>query len=146
MKKVLLRMAVVALCTLTLCFTLTACSGGGGADAGKKMVGYWELESGKSDTEEITAEDVAFMKTIGVQFVLHLAEDGTGAIDIFGDVENITWDMNKATLSYDGATCNLKLDGDTLVVSDNSMGDLNFKKGDDTLKQKIEDDRKAMGS
>ena len=144
MKKICLRMLVVALCTLALCFTLTACSGGGNAEAGKKMVGYWELESGKSSTEEISAEDVAFMKTIGVQFIVQLSEDGTGVIDVFGDVENITWDMNKATLSYDGATCNLKLDGDSLVMSDNSLGNLTFKKGDDTLKQKIEEDKKAL--
>lgn len=142
MKKIFTRISVLAMCALALCFALTACTGGG--NNGAKMAGYWELESGKSSTEEITAEDVAFMKSIGVQFVLQLAEDGTGVIDIFGDVENITWDKNKATLSYDGATCNLKLDGDALVVSDNSMGDLKFKKGDDTLKQKIEDDRKAM--
>ncbi len=146
MKKIFTRIGVLAMCALALCFALTACAGGG--NNGAKMAGYWELESGTSGSEEITAEDVAFMKTLGVQFIIYLGEDGSAIVDTFGDVEDVTWDIKSASIIYGDSTGDstgkLELNGDKLCYSEGSDGKLYFTKGDDTLKQKIEEDRKAM--
>ncbi len=142
----LIASAACALCAVAMCLAIAGCGGSAPAaePAGKGMTGYWELTSGKADGEELTAEDVEFMASIDVRFILYLAEDGTATVDTFGTVEDLTWDYEKATLAYAGVTGTFKLSGDTLTYGDGDSNELVFKKGDDAVAAKIEQDRKSM--
>ena len=142
----LLAGTACVLCAVTICVALVGCGGvpSTAEPAGKGMTGYWELASGKTDGEELTAEDVEFMASIDVRFILYLAEDGTATVDSFGTVEDLTWDYDKATLAYGGVTGSLKLTDDGLSYGDGDTNELVFKKGDESLADKIEEDRKSM--
>ncbi len=142
----LIASAACALCAVAMCLAIAGCGGSAPAaePAGKGMTGYWELTSGKADGEELTAEDVEFMASIDVRFILYLAEDGTATVDTFGTVEDLTWDYEKATLAYAGVTGTFKLSGDTLTYGDGDSNELVFKKGDDSVAEKVEQDRKSM--
>ena len=111
---------------VTICVAFVGCVGllSAAEPAGKGMTGYWELASGKADGEELTAEDVEFMASIDVRFILYLAKDGTTTVDSFGTVEDLTWDYDKATLAYGGVTGSLKLTDDGLSYGDVDTNDL----------------------
>ncbi len=148
MKKRILSLLTCALCALAMCLAVVGCSGGAGGGAaakGANMVGYWELTSGKSEGEELTEDDVKFMADLGVSFILYLGDDGSATIDLFGAVEDLTWDKANATMSYGGEKGTLELSGDTLTYAADS-GTFIFKKGDDSLADKIEKDRKAQAT
>ncbi len=142
MKKRLAALLTCALCAVTMCLALVGC--GGSASAGKDMVGYWELTGGTANGEKLTAEDVEFMSSLDVKFLIYLGEDGSAIIDTFGTVEDVTWDVNKATMVYSGETVTLKLSDETLTLTDGGSNELLFKKGDESLADKIEKDRKAL--
>ncbi len=142
MKKRLAALLTCALCAVTMCLALVGC--GGSAPAGKDMVGYWELTGGTANGEKLTAEDVEFMSSLDVKFIIYLGEDGSAIIDTFGTVEDVTWDVNKATMVYSGETVTLKLSDETLTLTDGGSNELLFKKGDESLADKIEKDRKAL--
>ncbi len=142
MKKRLAALLTCALCAVTMCLALVGC--GGSASAGKDMVGYWELTGGTANGEKLTAEDVEFMSSLDVKFIIYLGEDGSAIIDTFGTVEDMTWDVNKATMVYSGETVSLKLSDETLTLTDGGSNELLFKKGDESLADKIEKDRKAL--
>ncbi len=144
MKKRFVSLIICALCVFAAGLALVGCSGSGGSGTkASNLVGYWELVSGEAGGEELTEDDVKSMGELGVNFILYLGEDGTATIDLFGAVEDATWDADKATMTYDGETGDLKLSGDTLSYS---VGEdaLKFKKGDDGLADKIAEDRKAQ--
>ena len=142
MKKRLATLLTCALCALTMCLALVGC--GGSSSAGKNMVGYWVLTSGTADGEELTAEDVEFMSSLDLQFILYLGEDGSAIFDAFGAVEDVTWDVDKATMEHGGINGSFKLSGDTLTYGDGGSNELIFKKGDESLADKIEEDRQSM--
>ena len=145
MKKKLNSLIAVALCALATCFVLVGCSPvSGGKNA--KMVGYWELVSGTSGGLEITEDDVKTMSEEGSQCILHLGDDGKATLDLFGDIEDAAWDMDKATVDFDDEDGILMLSGDSLTLSNRNDDDekLVFKKGDDSLKEKIKKDRKSQ--
>lgn len=148
MKKRIVSLLTCALCAVAMCLAIVGCSGGGSGGAaakGANMVGYWELTSGKSEGEELTADDVKFMADLGVKFILYLGDNGAATIDLFGAVEDLTWDKANATMSYAGEKGTFELSGDTLTYAADS-GTFIFKKGDDSLAEKIETDRKAQAT
>ena len=106
-------------CAFILCFALVGC--GGGADK-TKFVGSWTLESGSD--ENLNADAIAKMKSLGYEVTLTLNEDETGTIDLFGEKMDIQW---KATSGTEGEAtmegtdkAKLAVDGDKLVMSDDS--------------------------
>lgn len=137
------KIIALILCALIMCGMLTACGSGGSASKGAKMVGYWELTEATADGEELTADDIKTLKEMDLLFILHLSEDGKATFDSFGDVEEYTWDVEKATMTIDDVSGTLELSDDTLTYSDESNKFV-FKKGDDSLAEKIEADRKSM--
>ncbi len=146
MKKRIVSLVTCVLCALAMCLAIAGCSGGGSGGAaakGANMVGYWELTGGKSGDEELTEDDVKLMADLGINFILHLSDDNKATIDLFGTVEDLTWDKTNATMSYSGENGTLELSGDTLTLTMES-GNFVFKKGDDSLAEKIESDRKAQ--
>ena len=106
------------------------------------MVGYWELVSGKADGTELTEDDIQMMNDWGMKVVLYLGEDGKATLDLFGEVQDSTWDIEKCTLGYDGETGTLELADDKLTFAAEETS-LVFKKGDDSLADQIKTDRES---
>ena len=92
--KKFLSLVCCAICAIATCVALVAC-GGGKAAKGAKMVGYWELVSGKADGIELTEDDIQMMNDWGMKVVLYLGEDGKATLDLFGEVQDSTWDIEK---------------------------------------------------
>ena len=111
-----LSLVCCAICAIATCLALVAC-GGGTAAKGAKMVGYWELVSGKADGTELTEDDIQMMNDWGMKVVLYLGEDGKATLDLFGEVQDSTWDIEKCTLGYDGETGTLELADDKLTFA-----------------------------
>lgn len=121
---------VAAMCfAFVLCFALAGC-GGSNREA---FVGTWELESGTN--ENLDSESIALMKSLGLEVDLVLAEDGTGALEMFGSSSAITWDAKsatEATVMIDGAEAGLTLEEDKLTLVDSAGASMTFtKKSDD---------------
>ncbi len=139
MKKINILFAT-ALCALA---TLVGCSSGSGGTSAN-MVGYWELTGGTSGGEEITENMVKAMADEDLRCILHLGEDGKATLDLFGDVEDGTWNADKSTAKFGDDKITLKLSGDSLTASGEDDESLTFKKGKDSLAKKVKEDRKAM--
>ena len=137
MGKRLISLLTCALCAIAMCLALLGC---GGSDT-SKMVGYWELVSGTADGTELTEEEVSTLSELDLRFILHLGDDGTATLDMFGGIEDMTWDKSKATMKYGGKDGTFTLSGDTLTYSAGDEQTLIFKKGDDSL---AENDRKSQ--
>ena len=143
MKKKINILFATALCALATCASLVGCSSGSGG-ASASMVGYWELTGGASGGEEITENMVKAMADEDLRCILHLGEDGKATLDLFGDVEDGTWDADKSTAKFGDDKVTLKLSGDSLTASGEDDESLAFKKGKDSLAKKVKEDRKAM--
>lgn len=79
-------------------------------------VGQWELMYGSE--EGLDTDSIALAKSLGSSVILDLQEDGTGTLDLYGEVSNLTW---TATSNTEG---NLKIDG---------MGDASMEVQDGNL-------------
>ena len=139
--KKFLSLVCCAICAIATCVALVAC-GGGKAAKGAKMVGYWEFVSGKADGIELTEDDIQMMNDWGMKVVLYLGEDGKATLDLFGEVQDSTWDIEKCTLGFDGETGTLELADDKLTFAAGETS-LVFKKGDDSLADQIKTDRES---
>ena len=137
MKKRLTILFALALCALS---ALVGCSSGSG---GASMVGYWELTGGESGGEKLTENMVKAMADEDLHCILHLSDDGKAVLDLFGDVEDGTWNADKSTAKFGDDKMTLKLDGEKLTVAGEDDDKLVFKKGDDSLAKKVKKDRKA---
>ncbi len=136
---------------LTILFALVLCaaaalvgcsSGSGGASA--RLAGYWELAGGTSGGEELTENIVKAMADEDLRCILHLDDDGKAVLDLFGEVEDGTWNAEKSTAKFGDDKMTLELDGEKLTVAGEDDESLIFKKGDDSLAKKIKKDRKAQ--
>lgn len=111
--------AVLA-CALVLCFALVGC--GGGSIDKTKFIGTWTLESGSD--ENLDADSIELMKSLGLEVNLTLNDDDTGTLDMFGQKEAVTWEASSATegkLSMENTgSANLKVEDSKLVMSDDS--------------------------
>lgn len=107
-------------CAFVLCFALVGC-GGGSVDK-TKFTGTWTLESGSD--ENLDADSIELMKSLGLEVNLTLNDDDTGRLNMFGQEEAVTWEATSATegkLSMENAgSANLKIEDSKLVMSDDS--------------------------
>lgn len=130
MKKRTIGLITCALCALALTLGLIGCGGTSQADKREPFVGYWECISGTTDGGDLTEEDLDSFRDMGFNFIVHLAKDGTGEVDIMGDVMETTWDADKGKLDYEGDAVDIKLeDGKLRLVSEDGKTDMLFRKG-----------------
>lgn len=120
---------IAALCfAFALCFTLIGC--GGGASVDKSIyTGTWELESGSD--ENLDAESVELMKSLGLEVTLTLKEDGTGSLDLFGESTDITWEAKsntEGTITLEGEKANIKIADSKLTLDDDTGASMTFAK------------------
>lgn len=149
-------------CALALCLALAGCGSGGGStnttnanattatvsDEAQQFVGYWQVESVSADGEEISADDINTLRSLGgtgSDFILYLAEDGTGTYDAFGEVDDLTWDADKATVttSSDNVTMGISIEDGKLVLTEDSTSSATFTKGEESLADTLAADKKA---
>lgn len=115
-------------CAFVLCFALVGC---GGSIDKTKFIGSWGLES--SSDEDLDADSIELMKSLGLEVTLTLNEDGTGSLDLFGTEMGLKWDATSdtegtLTLEDEQGSANLKIDGDALTLSDSSDTTMTFAK------------------
>ncbi len=130
MRKRASTLLAFAVCVVAVCLTIAGC-GGTKANPEEKYLGYWELVSGTAAGERLSEDDVAQLKDWGVNFLVLLDTDGRAVTDLFGQVEDTTWDAGKATIALGDETGHLEVDGDTLTLS----------QGDDSLAFRRTEDR-----
>ncbi len=134
---------------LALCLVLVGCGGSGSSsgdpapqkptstsetteetsaetDLGADFKGSWELVSMIQDGEETSGEDMEAVKAYGLYVYLDLNEDGTAALDTFGDVLTGTWEAKEK----DRATISLGGDPTPITLAD---GLLTITQGDDSM-------------
>ena len=105
-------------CAFVLCFALVGC--GGGAVDKTKFTVDWMLESGSD--ENLDAESIALMKSLGLEVTLTLKDDDTGTLNLFGEEMAVKWEATSNTEGkismQDTGDAKLKIDGEKLVMSD----------------------------
>lgn len=112
---------------LACCIALVGCAG---VDKGR-YVGTWDLESGSD--ENLTADSIELMKSLGLDVTLTLNEDGTGVLNLFGESMNLTWDATSNTegaVSFNETTAILKLADGKLMLEDDTGSYMAFTPSD----------------
>lgn len=93
-----------------------------------EFIGEWELIYGSE--EALDQESIALAKSLGSSVLLTLQDDGSGTLDMYGEVSNLTWTASsdtEGTLKIDGmGDASIELDGETLILSDSDGESLTF--------------------
>ena len=127
------RIGIIAVCALALAlsFALVGC---GGADK-NKYTGEWQLAYGSD--ENLDADSIALMESLGLKVTLTLDEDGTGSLDMFGQKLSVTWEAKsntEGTLTVNdngtdtSADLSLNEGGDELTITDSTGASMTFKR------------------
>lgn len=126
-----LRGLLAALCcSLALSCTLVACATHVDMD---NYTGDWTLAYGSD--ENLDADSLALMKSLGLEVTLTLNEDGTGALDLFGDSTPLSWEASSNTegsLTFEGdenditGDASIELKDGELTVVDSANASMTF--------------------
>lgn len=92
MKKIgrMLSVLMIVLCVIVL----SACGTSGGSNA----AGTYEMTAASAEGDGSAAEQFELMKENGMSATLDLKTDGTGILNMFGTVINVTWDKGAKTI------------------------------------------------
>ena len=81
-----------------LLFSLASCS----SINKSKFVGTYELTRAEGVGINLTREQIDSMKAVGITATLEIKDDGTAAMDVFGEKVELTYDLRKMTFSCNG--------------------------------------------
>ena len=144
MKTTTIKKSALALmaCILALAFALVGC-GGSKADPEEAFLGSWKLSGGEIYGEELDDETIETMEEWGLNCILILDEDGEGQLDLFGEVEDVTWKVKSdgtAKISAEDVDFKATLKDGTLTLKD---GDdkISFTKSKKDLSDTVKKDR-----
>ena len=129
---------------LVLAFALVGC-GGSKADPEEAFLGSWKLSGGEIYGEELDDETIKTMEEWGLNCILILDEDGEGQLDLFGDVEDITWKVKSdgtAKISAEGVDFKATLKDGTITLKDGD-DNISFTKSKKDLSDTVKKDREA---
>ena len=90
-----------------------------------EIAGQYEITAMITKGEETPAEDLALLKSKGLDCTIDLHTDGTGVLVLFGEESDVTWDGNSITAS--GKTLPYSYEDGQLVVT-NGDSSLTFLK------------------
>ena len=121
------RIGIIAAlcCVFVLCFALVGC---GGVDK-SKYTGDWKLAYGTD--ENLDADSMELLNSLGVSVTLTLNEDGTGSLDMFGEKMDAKWEAKsntEGTITLNNDTGTMKLENEQLTVVDGSGSSMTFKR------------------
>lgn len=144
MKTATIKKSALALmaCILALAFALVGC-GGSKADPEEAFLGSWKLSGGEIYGEELDDETIKTMEEWGLNCILILDEDGEGQLDLFGDVEDVTWKVKSdgtAKISAEGVDFKATLKDGTLTLKDGD-DNISFTKSKKDLSDTVKKDR-----
>lgn len=107
-----------------LAFGLVACGGGGGGANKPSPVGTYTLTGMTEDGEETSQEDLELMASLGLTVTMEFKDDNTGALTLFGEAMEFTWDDSNITMegesvpyTFDGTTLTLEQDGTSMTFT-----------------------------
>ena len=112
-------------CVFVLCFALVGC---GGVDK-TKYTGDWKLAYGSD--ENLDADSIQLMESLGLTVTLTLNEDGTGSLDLFGEKTDVKWEASSNTegkITIDGSEAKIKLTDSDLTIEDSTGASMTFKR------------------
>lgn len=112
-------------CAFVLCFALVGC---GGVDK-SNYTGDWKLAYGSD--ENLDADSLELMDSLGLTVILTLNDDGTGTLNLFGDSMDATWEASsneEGTIALDDSDASLKLSGGELTIEDSTGASMTFKR------------------
>lgn len=89
----IITIIVLALIAVGVFFTVKTIK----ANSLKKLIGNYDLISMEENGEVTTEEDIQTLKKWGFTVTMELREDKTGKLDLFGDVEEFSYDKDKLT-------------------------------------------------
>ena len=85
-----------------------------------ELIGTYQMTG--MDDGETSEEELAKMMSLGISFLLTLNEDGTGALELFGESETLTWDDSHLysndepiDFTYDNGSLVLSKDGTSMT-------------------------------
>lgn len=121
------RIGIIAtLCfAFALCFALVGC---GGVDK-SNYTGEWKLAYGSD--ENLDADSIALMDSLGLSVTLQLNEDGSGSLSLFGDVQDVKWEASSNTegkVTLEGSEAKMKLENSELTIVDSTEASMTFKR------------------
>lgn len=92
--------------------------------SGEGPAGYYKLEKMLTNGEE--PEEMAELEKLGIKFYLALDEDGTGYINMFGEMSDLTWD--DANVTMDGEAVPYTFEDGTLTMANDEETTMEFVK------------------
>ena len=93
----------------------------------------YEIIAMVSEGEETPAEDLALLKSQGLNCTIVLRSDGTGVLDLFGEETKLTWD--EKTISAGKKTMPYTRKDNQLTITDGNSS-LTFMKSDESEEAK----------
>ena len=111
-------------CALALCFALDGC----GADK-SNYTGEWNLAYGSD--ENLDADSIALMDSLGLKVKLTLNDDGSGTLDLFGETMQAKWEASsnaEGKIALEGSEAKMTLANGELTITDSTGATMTFKR------------------
>ena len=111
-------------CALALCFALVGC----GADK-SNYTGEWNLAYGSD--ENLDADSIALMDSLGLKVKLTLNDDGSGTLDLFGETMQAKWEASsnaEGKIALEGSEAKMTLANGELTITDSTGATMTFKR------------------
>ena len=100
----------------------------GGVDK-SKYTGDWKLAYGSD--ENLDADSIKLMESLGLSVTLTLNEDGSGSLDLFGEKQDAKWEASSNTegkITLNGSEAKIKLTDSDLTIEDSTGASMTFKR------------------
>ena len=131
---ILAAVLVIMAAMLLICSCKKADSSQDGAEIKtEKTDERYEIIAMVSDGVETSAEDLALLKSKGLNCTIVLKADRTGVLDLFGEETKLTWD--EKNISTDKKTMPYTRKDDQLTITDGNSS-LTFLKSDESEESK----------
>ena len=123
---IFIAVLVIMAAMLVLCSCRKADSSKGNTEVKtEKTEERYEIIAMISEGKESTAEDLALLKSKGLNCTIVLRPDGTGVLDLFGEKTNLTWDEKNISAGTKTMPYTRKDDQLTLTDGNSSLTFLN---------------------
>ena len=127
------KLGVLVCCVLALCLGLVL-AGCDGEEASKKAFsGEWQVVDMEQDGEITTADDMALLRSLGLDVILSLNDDLSASLSIFGSKGEGTWQpetSKKATFVLDGQDIEMTIEDGQLTLVQNTTT-MNFVRSEE---------------
>ena len=110
MKKILKLLAVLLLMT-----GICACS------KAPDLSGDWQLLRIDSEENPVSEEEMDLVRSFGMDILLHLNEDGTGVLDLFSEISELTYDTKEMKVMIGGSPAEMSYKDELLTIIDNNV-------------------------